>query len=29
MMLTNPEINRLREHVEQIDQWKSRVSLFL
>lgn len=28
-MLTNPEINRLREHVEQIDQWKSRVSLFL
>jgi hypothetical protein len=28
-MLTNAEFNRLREHVEQIDQWKSRVCLFL
>jgi hypothetical protein len=28
-MITNPEINRLREHIEQVDQWKARVLMFL
>ncbi len=28
-MITNPEINKLREHMNEVDSWKARVTLFL
>ena len=29
LKITHAEVTKLREHIEQIDQWKARVSLFL
>lgn len=29
LMISHQEVNKLREHIEQIDQWKFRVQLFL
>jgi hypothetical protein len=28
-MIAHPEIKSLRDHIEQVDQWKARVQLFL
>ncbi len=28
-MITNPEVQKLRDHMNDVDQWKNRVLMFL